>query len=378
MQYNISTYCPLAFTGFDTRAKSACCWAKIPETPRSFKELQDTITIKNLQQDLLNGVKNPTCTACWQQEETGVVSMRQHFLDIDKAIEQEIVDKKLKHLVIDSGNVCNLACRTCGPYYSSSYFKETNAKNIKFGRKEQILFFAKEQILTVKKTDLEYLKSEDYSSIASISVLGGEPFQNLEHLEILELIIEQGYAANCKLFYCTNGTIKLPKRIKDIFSNFESVHFTLSIDAICEQFEYIRTNGEWSILLDNVADLKELSENNTNFNIDGHPTISALNILYLDELYKWYEENNLNYHIVICESPLAYSFQIFNYAQKEIILAKLADSRFDMAAIMQHIDNSSFSQAALDNFYSEIEFTKEFKNLDINEYLPRLMKLLEQ
>ena len=49
-----------------------------------------------------------------------------------------------------------------------------------------------------------------------------------------------------------------------------------------------------------------------------------------------------------------------------------------MAAIMQHIDNSSFSQAALDNFYSEIEFTKEFKNLDINEYLPRLMKLLEQ
>ena len=136
MQYSISTYCPLAFTGFDTRAKSACCWAKIPETPRSFKELHETITIKNLQQDLLNGVKNPTCRACWHQEETGIVSMRQHFLGIDKAIEQEIVDKKLKHLVIDSGNVCNLACRTCGPYYSSSYFKETNAKNIKFGRKE--------------------------------------------------------------------------------------------------------------------------------------------------------------------------------------------------------------------------------------------------
>ena len=363
MQYNISTYCPLAFTGFDTRAKSACCWAKIPETPRSFKELQDTITIKNLQQDLLNGVKNPTCRACWHQEETGIVSMRQHFLGIDKAIEQEIVDKKLKHLVIDSGNVCNLACRTCGPISSSSYFKETNAKNIKFGRKEQIL--------TVKKTDLEYLRSEDYSSIASISVLGGEPFQNLEHLEILELIIEQGYAANCKLFYCTNGTIKLPKRIKDIFSNFKSVHFTLSIDAICEQFEYIRTNGEWSILLDNVADLKELSENNTNFGLSYHPTISALNIMY--------DENKLRHtSIIFCNWPDAYSFKIFNDAQKEIILAKLADSRFDMTAIMQHIGNSSFSQAALDNFYSEIEFTKEFKNLDINEYLPRLMKLLEQ
>jgi hypothetical protein len=36
------------------------------------------------------------------------------------------------------------------------------------------------------------------------------------------------------------------------------------------------------------------------------------------------------------------------------------------------------AKAALDNFYREIEFTKEFKNLDINEYLPRLMELLEQ
>jgi organic radical activating enzyme len=370
MHYDIRTYCPLAFTGFDTRSNSACCWAKISEKPRSFKELQDTITIKNLQTDLLNGVKNPTCRACWQQEETSVVSMRQHFLGINKTIEQEIVDKKLKHLVIDSGNVCNLACRTCGSHSSSSHFKESNAKDIKFGRKEQIL--------TVKKTDLEYLKAEDYSSINTISVLGGEPFQNLEHLEILELIIEQGYAANCKLFYCTNGTIKLPERIKNIFSNFKSVNFTLSIDAICKQFEYIRTNGEWSILLDNVADLKDLAKNNTNFKIDGHPTISALNILYLDELYEWYEENNLKYNIVICESPAAYSFKIFNDVQKETILAKLADSKFDMTAIMQHIKNSSFSQTALNHFYSEIEFTKEFKNLDINEYLPRLMELLQQ
>jgi MoaA/NifB/PqqE/SkfB family radical SAM enzyme len=375
MQYDIRTYCPLAFTGFDTRSKSACCWARISEKPRSFKELQDTITIKNLQTDLLNGVKNPTCNACWQQEETGVISMRQHFmrqhfLDIDKAIEQEIVDKKLKHLVIDSGNVCNLACRTCGSHSSSSHFKESNAKDIKFGRKEQIL--------TVKKTDLEYLKSEDYSSINTISVLGGEPFQNLEHLEILDIIVKQGYASNCKLYYCTNGTIKLPKRVKDIFCNFRQVQFTLSVDAICEQFEYIRTNGEWPILLDNVADLKDLAKNNINVGIDGHPTTSALNILYLDELYEWYEENNLNYNIVICESPVAYSFKIFNDVQKEIILAKLADSRFDMTAIIQHIRNSSFNQAALDNFYREIEFTKEFKNLDINEYLPRLMELLEQ
>jgi hypothetical protein len=75
---------------------------------------------------------------------------------------------------------------------------------------------------------------------------------------------------------------------------------------------------------------------------------------------------------------VAYSFKIFNDVQKEIILAKLADSRFDMTAIIQHIRNSSFNQAALDNFYREIEFTKEFKNLDINEYLPRLMELLEQ
>jgi organic radical activating enzyme len=162
----------LAFSGFDTRAKSVCCWAKFNTKFNSYSEAMNSPEAVKLQQELLNGIQNPICQPCWDQERIGIKSMR--CSDITGPPDE----RKLKHLVIDSGNVCNLACRTCGPYSSSSHIKEYEAKyNKKFN-------------VPIKKTNLEFLRNEDFSNLEQISVLGGEPFQNLDHLEILELIKE--------------------------------------------------------------------------------------------------------------------------------------------------------------------------------------------
>ena len=328
--------------------------------------------MKTLQQDLINGVKNPMCEKCWSYEELGETSMRMTSTNrkSPEQIQKEIQEKKLNHLVIDSGNVCNLACRTCSPWSSSSLIKEFQAKSQWLNKKNWFPFH-------IKKTNLDYLIAEDYSQIEQISVLGGEPFQNLDHLAVLETIISQGHADKCELNYSTNATVSIPNKILAVLNKFKLVNIMLSIDAIGRPFEYIRTNGVWDVVTTNVDNLLQISKKNPNFNIQAHPTISALNVLYLDELLQWYKNNQLEYSVVFCDGTPEYSFGIFNDQQKKLIVDQLVNSQFDLSSTVQHINSCKFEPADLAQFEQEIAFTKEYKGLDIKEYLPKLTRLLE-
>lgn len=365
-----SLYCTLAFTGYDNRTQSMCCWAQHQERAQSYTELSNLPEIRKLRQDMVNGIKNPICNYCYEKEQTidGQYTMRvQHTKHLSpQTIADEIKNPRLKTLVIDSGNVCNLACRTCGPHSSSGWWREADYRNTK--QKQQL-------VVNHKKTDLESLSVEDFSSIQMVNVLGGEPFQNLDHLKILEQIISQGNASNCGLQYTTNATVNLPYEVKNIFSHFRSVGLTVSIDATGSQFEYIRTNGRWQDVARNIDDWKTLS----NVNINAHPVISALNVLYLEDLYDWFLVHNLTWTVVICEWPMAYSFRIFTPQQKSKIITKLEGSKHKQnhQQLIKYIASIPYDPQAYLQFLDENKITQEFRNLAIEDYLPELVLLLK-
>ena len=143
MEINKKTYCSLAFAGFDNRSKSVCCFTKDMTSKKcnSFTEIQNSPELKALQNDLLNGVKNKVCGKCWDWEEYGATSMRSNFIlgKSDEDLKNEVQNKKLKHLVMDSGNVCNLSCRMCGPESSTGWFKESNVRGVETFNKENII-----------------------------------------------------------------------------------------------------------------------------------------------------------------------------------------------------------------------------------------------
>jgi organic radical activating enzyme len=372
--FNPDTYCSLPFVGFDSRVNHICCWTAGRDIKNNFEGFSQCVNsdiVKNLQQDLLLGVKNPLCKACWDYESIGVTSMRQwHNQNKSvEVIENEIAHKQLKHLVIDSGNVCNLSCRTCWPTSSSSLIKEFWVKSKKF----QVDFFE----TTIKSTDIGQLKTENFNCIETLSILGGEPFQNLDHIEILEHIIDLGRAGQCALQYSTNGTVPISNKLKNIFTKFKAVNLSLSIDAIETQFEYIRTNGRWTDTYLNICELIGLSTAHPNICLSTHPTISALNILYLEPLFEWYSAHKFPWTIVFCNFPKEYSFDIFNDQQKEVIIKTLEKSKFDMSSAISQVQQSKFEEELLQRFYQQIEFTKEYKGLDANIYLPELLMLLK-
>lgn len=369
-QYNKDTYCSFAFTGYDNRTKWICCLKT--GNLNSYDEANASEEVQNLRKDLLNGVKNPLCSQCWEAESVGLRSTRQTTLHelTDTIIKDEVENPRIKFLWLNGGSVCNLACRTCGPLWSSSLYKEDIDR---YGST-----WAK-----ITKQDVSPYMNSDFSAIKQIMILGGEPFLNMEHVTLLEKIVADGHAKQCTLVYITNNTKRVPDRIKNIAKEFRSTRLSLSVDATDEQFAYVRTRGEWQTFVDNFNYIKQLQKDIPQINLGFQVTVSALNVMYLDKLWQWLTSNNKNLNFssdvftAFCLNPDYYSFNVFTDSEKKKIIDKLSHDAFDFSSIIKQIENSVFDAAARQKFFEELAWTKQYHNLDYEQTLSLLASVLE-
>jgi sulfatase maturation enzyme AslB (radical SAM superfamily) len=323
--------------------------------------------VKDLLEDLVSGVRNPICNGCWQMEDVNTMSMRQQRLKnkTEEVLQTEIKNNKIKHLVIDSGTQCNFACRTCGPWSSTGHYKEWETRTGKPFNENKII-----------STDVNSLLELDLSTVESVEVLGGEPFTNLEHLEVIKKINESNASAKCSLSYSTNGSVKLRPEILDTFNKFQSVNISLSIDAIGKEFNYIRTLGKWEVIVKNVETLQQLKKTYKNLSVSAHPTISALNILTIDKLFNWFNSKQIPFALVFC-TVREYSMEVFNNQQKQQIIDQLELNPTDIKKqIIKHIQNTEFVEQSLTTFKKAIKFTEEYRKLSLKEYLPKLYEFI--
>lgn len=368
---NLDTYCSYAFSAYDTRNKHICCKIQSRRKYNSFDELSQSKEVKELRQNLLSGIKDPKCYECWNEDSVNKTSMRKWSLrnKTIEIIQDEISNPKLKHYILDSSNACNLACRTCGPWSSSTIVKERKEK-AKHEKWKTI------HIGDIKKTNVDSFCQENFSYVENIDVLGGEPLSNLEHFQVLEKIISQGHAGECLINYSTNGTIKIGDHHLDIMFKFKQVFIMLSYDAIGKKAEYIRTGCSWPIVQENFERFKELRDQHKNLNLECHPTISALNIFYLDELFEWLESNNIGKFYDFCYYPEEYSFQLFTDDQKKVLINHLKKSKFDMSPIISHIEKWNHDPALVKKFWDQVEWTEQYWGPKLEDYLPELYQLL--
>ena len=179
--------------------------------------------------------------------------------------------------------------------------------------------------------------------------------------------------------YTTNGTHRPSPLILDYFKQFYQVVLNLSIDATGKLFSYIRTGGNWEVILSNFKFLRYAQQKYDNLLLTCHPTIGALNVLQLDELWNWFSEQNLiDRYLQICiiVDPKHYSFSIFNDKQKNDLIKKLNNSNYDLDYVIKAVQNSTFDYQAREQFFKEIDFTEKYKKLNSNEYLQPLVNFL--
>ena len=94
----------------------------------NFNGIQNSDSMKKLRQEFIEGGQPQTCSKCWREESVGRTSKRMHTLDRLKhmlpAQDWTADAKPLMFLDLKLGNICNLKCRICGSWSSSTIATE--------------------------------------------------------------------------------------------------------------------------------------------------------------------------------------------------------------------------------------------------------------
>jgi MoaA/NifB/PqqE/SkfB family radical SAM enzyme len=264
-------------------------------TPWTLKDVEDPLTYfnsndyKKIRLEMLNGMEPEICKKCYDFERNGGYSIRKNTLDeydIKELVNKtdtstgELQELTLNYVHFMWGNKCNLKCKMCAPEVSNQLIDEFRAMGMKVA--DNVDDINLEWSFEYNRPLLE--KIAPYISI--LNVTGGEPLINNDFLDYCKYLAEQGYSKNIRLTFHTNLTV-IPGKFVDTWRNFKWVNAKLSIDAIEEDYEYIRYPGKWNIVSKNIHDLINITDSMPHVNVEVHTVFSSFNAHAIPNLLKY-------------------------------------------------------------------------------------------
>jgi MoaA/NifB/PqqE/SkfB family radical SAM enzyme len=263
----------------------------------SFAAIQNSNGMRKLRQQFIDGEEPKTCRKCWNEEHSGRTSKRMHTLDRLKHMvppqDWTLDAKPLMFLDLKLGNICNLKCRICGSWSSSTFAAEelTYIKDKKSSFHYQML---KQGAWPRENKTFWNEIDQAVDQIRYLEFTGGEPFMIQEHFDMLQGLVDRGIAKDIEIHYNTNGT-QWPEQAEKIWQNFKTVEIAFSIDDIGARFEYQRSNARWNEVCDNIARFRELRKRNNNIQLQVCSTVNIFNVYYLENLANWIDQQKFNF-----------------------------------------------------------------------------------
>jgi len=336
----MDTFCVLPWYGLEIPLATPCCL------------LPDNADINQIKTDLLQGIKSPACSKCWQIESIGEKSRRQlenEFLDYKLnqdliRLKEDCIEAKHKTLLyqITTSNLCNQACVSCNSNASSKWAEIEEKMGLVPASKKEI---------DLENSDI------NYSSAKRISLLGGEPLFDPKTFKILKKLIEHNNT-DCFISLVTNGSIMLKQSQLDLLSKFTDLNICISIDGVGPVFEYMRWPAKWNVICDNIKKFQQITNN-----ISVSYTISSLNILYYQETVDWFQTQGLRYNHNIVEFPNWLGLRQMPLEIKKLI----ANNTFAKPWLTQ-----TGSEITLKEYFNKIHQQDQVKKINIKQYLPEL------
>ena len=270
------------------------------ESPKEFF-LSDRI--KEMRQKLLKGEKLNECSLCHYQESTVRSSHRiayNEYYNIKNNQTNDYYDNILKKLRLSDlenplyaelhiSNLCNLKCLSCNERDSSKFHAENKLLGISDHPNIDYSHFDHRKY--------KALNSVIKKGLLFLDIRGGETLMVPEVKKILQEV-DSEIAGRMTLKIQTNGTIEPDRHWIEIFKKFKRTKVNLSIDAFGDDNHYVRYPADWHKILRTIEILRT---NDIKFIVN--TVVSNINILLLDKLFAWIQENQyLNYFYVL-ESP---------------------------------------------------------------------------
>jgi len=265
-----------------------------------FNGIQNSDSMKQLRQEFVDGKQPQTCRKCWKEERAGRTSKRMHTLDRLKHMlpdqEWTVDAKPLMFLDLKLGNICNLKCRICGSWSSSTFATEELQHLMRNeDRKDNHHYHMLRQGAWPRENQQFWNEIAGISDqIQYIEFTGGEPFMIQEHFNLLQGLIDRGLASNIEIHYNTNGT-QWPEPAEEIWRHFKIVEIAFSIDDVGERFEYQRSNAVWTEVINNIAKFRALRSRHSNIRLQICCTINVFNVYYLETVAQWILEQKMDF-----------------------------------------------------------------------------------
>ena len=267
----------------------------------SFFGIQNSAYMQDLRQQFLDQQQPKTCRKCWREESAGRASKRMHTLDRLKHILSNTQDwtaqaKPLMFLDLKLGNICNLKCRICGSWSSSTFAAEELANlGPDEDRKSNHHYTMLRAGAWPRENPVFWTEIEKIvDQIQYIEFTGGEPFMIQEHFDLLQRLVDKGLAGGIEIHYNTNGT-QWPEQVENIWRHFKTVEIAFSIDDVGDRFEYQRTNAVWSGVLDNIQKFKLMRQRHDNIRLQVCSTVNVFNVYYLEDLANWIDTQEFDF-----------------------------------------------------------------------------------
>ena len=262
--------------------------------------------MKKMRLNMLDDKPSRQCTKCYDQEKSGFFSLRlssnKHFGHnismVDNTQSDGSTDFVIKYWDIRFSNLCNMACRSCGTWFSSNWYEDhkkltgkppNHAKIMRVGRTADDIW---EQML------------KQFDHVEQFYFAGGEPLIMEEHYRILKEL-DKRKMYHVRLIYNTNFS-KLKFKdldVLELWNKFDSVSVGASLDAEGKRGEFMRKGTVWK---DTVANRKKMLEVCPQVDFYISSTVGLINALHIVDFHRnWVDQGLLK--------PQDFNFNLLQY-----------------------------------------------------------------
>jgi organic radical activating enzyme len=312
---NSETFCviPWAHTRINTDGTLIPCCKISPDFPKQNVNVIDDFAqdwwngqpMRQLRQDLAQGVKTKHCNTCWNDEAAGKSSLRQEYNKrLSKHTDLRAISNSTTYvnnhmpigLELDMGNICNFKCVMCGPEYSSKIQAERTQHSSKFKELPFLLAHPEFNFDWPNQDRFQTLFKKVAPRIKILQFKGGEPLLIKNAISTIKSVEDK---PSTVISITTNGSVEFDDDFVDQLSQFQQSWLFVSVDGIEEHAEYIRYGSHWPAVHANISKLSKLD--NCTFKIS--TVLQFYSSLTFPRIVDYALENDLYVEILFCYSP---------------------------------------------------------------------------
>ena len=268
----------------------------------SFDDAKNAPMMNEIRKNMLSGKWSEECGRCKSEEEAGLQSRRMYELEHwDYSFKNALEDTKddgsitirSQYYDLRFGNMCNLACRMCGPTDSHTWYEQWLGYHggTSYEDTHGTVELTRNTKGRLATTDYDWHNSETFWKqieenipyIEHVYMAGGEPMMIERHYEFLQRCIDSGHAKNIMIEYNTNMT-SLPPRVLEMWKEFKQIRIGASVDGMGDMLEYQRWPIKWKQAKANLEKVDNLPDNVIAWIAF---TVTAYNIFHLPEFMMW-------------------------------------------------------------------------------------------